>query len=227
MHFLKLAVGVALLTAALGSPEKILVGHAVEILSGDAFALEVENKRYKVRLEEVDAPEPGQPFGRQAFDYLDELIRHRAIRVDVSFVDKDGWHVGRAVLAGGRVVNDEVIAQGYGWHYRATPDPDERLTTLEHHAFAHSLGLWMQVEPVPPWEHRREKVIPAAPWSQAEMDYDRVLHYGIIGDPRSRTYQWPACRGYSRAVRIRKPVIFQTRKQAQELGYRPARHCPS
>ncbi|MCF8721906.1 thermonuclease family protein [Nitrospina gracilis] len=227
MHYLKLVAGVALLTAALGSPEKVLVGHAVEILSGDTFALEAENKLYKVRLEEVDAPERGQPFGKQSRDYLEELILHRAIRVDVSFVDKYGQQVGRAVLAGGRVVNDEVVAQGYGWHYRATPNPDARLARLEQYAFAHSLGLWMQVEPVPPWEHRREKIIPEAPWERAEMDYDRVLHYGIVGDVKSRIYQWPACRGYTRAAGINKPVIFQTRKQAEEMGYRPAARCPS
>ncbi|CAI2716877.1 Putative Nuclease (SNase domain protein) [Nitrospina watsonii] len=215
------------MSAALGAPEQTLVGKAVRVLSGDTFALEVEGKLYKVRLEEVDAPEASQPFGKQAFDYLQELILHRALRVDVAFVDTYGRHVGRVVLAGGRVVNDEVIANGYGWHYRATPDPDKRLTELERYAFAHSLGLWMQVEPVPPWEHRREKTLPEAPRVAAEMDYDRVLHYGIVGDPQSRTYQWPACGGYTRAARIKKPVIFQTRQQAQEMGYRPAAGCPS
>jgi len=219
-------MGVWLLSAALHSPQEILVGRAAAVHSGDTFTLETDHKAYKVRLEEVDAPESAQTFGRPAAEFLRELILGRALRVDVAFVDKYGRRVGRVVLAGGTVVNDEVIAHGYGWHYRATPDPDERLTALEHYAFHHSLGLWMEKDPVPPWEHRREAAIPDAPETLSDVDYDRVLHYGIVGNPNTRTYLWPACRGYIKASRIAKPVVFLHRRQAERMGYHPAGRCP-
>lgn len=229
MNFLNALIGVWLLSAALPqAPQTILAGKVVTVHSGDTFTIETpDGKAYKVRLEEVDAPEMSQTFGKQSADFLSGLILNQALRVDVTFVDKFGRRVGRAILAGGTVVNDEVIANGYAWHYRATPRPDERLTALERYAFAHSLGLWMQKNPVPPWEHRREATVPEAPRDRGEVDYDRVLHYGIVGDPKTRTYVWPACGGYLKASRIAKPVVFLYRKQAEELGYRPAGPCPS
>lgn len=205
--------------------KNILVGKAIRVHSGDTFVLSVEDKAIKIRLEEVDAPEDRQPFGPQSHRYLEKLILGRSLRVDVAFSDRFGRRVGRATLAGGRVVNDEMIGEGFAWHYRAAPKPDKHLTELERNAFAHSLGLWVQKHPVPPWEFRRERIVPPAPMKLEEVDYENVLHTGILGVPANKTYTWPACGQYL-ARKIEKPVVFLSLHQAATGGFKKGMDCP-
>ena len=226
-----LAAGLTLLAqtpsllAAESDPRNVLVGKAVRVHSGDTFVLLANDETVKVRLEEVDAPEAKQLFGPQSRRFLEKLILRRSLRVDVSFIDKYGRRVGRATLAGGRVVNDEVVGEGYAWHYRATPNPDKHLAQLERNAFSHSLGLWIQKHPVPPWEHRREQLVPPAPLKMEEVDYETVLHTGILGIPANKTFIWPACGQYL-SRKIKKPVIFLSLHQAKKGGYHKGSDCP-
>jgi phosphatidylserine/phosphatidylglycerophosphate/cardiolipin synthase-like enzyme len=46
----------------------------------------------------------------------------------------------------------------------------------------------------------------------------------IIGNRRTRIYQWPGCPYYNR-ISFRDRVEFATANQAQQSGYRPARNC--
>ena len=43
-----------------------LVGTVVGITDGDTPKLLVDNKQYKIRLSEIDTPEKGQPWGKNA-----------------------------------------------------------------------------------------------------------------------------------------------------------------
>jgi len=62
----------------------------------------------------------------------------------------------------GRVFQDEVdvsaeqVKQGMAWVYRKY-SKDVSLLPLENEARVQRLGLWADVEPVPPWEWRHRK----------------------------------------------------------------------
>ena len=90
-------------------------------------------------------------------------------------------------------------------------------------AWKNKRGLWEQEKPIPPWEFRREKRTPAPPAGIDNMDYDLILSYGIIGDPKTRTYQWPMCEGYPK--KHKNYVLFGNLADAQVLGYRAANGC--
>ena len=54
-------------------------------------------------------------------------------------------------------VNAELIKAGLAWHYKEYSD-DETLARFELDAREAKRGLWVDVEPVPPWEFRKLKL---------------------------------------------------------------------
>ena len=54
----------------------------------------------------------------------------------------------------GQNVSTELIRQGMAWVYRKYTD-DERLYILESEAKQAKRGLWLDENPIPPWEWRR------------------------------------------------------------------------
>ena len=99
------------------------------------------------------------------------------------------------------------------------------MITLKTPRMENRLGLWVEKEPIPPWEFRRESRIPNLPMTVRQVDYDRIFHYGLIGNRRTKTLRWPACKNY-RLSRPRKALIFHSLQQARKQGYQPAKDCP-
>ncbi len=52
----------------------------------------------------------------------------------------------------GRALNRELVKAGFAWWYRRYAPEDERLKQLEAEARAAKRGLWVDANPVPPWE---------------------------------------------------------------------------
>lgn len=210
---------------AAASPGVPLTGQVVMVHDGDTFTLKSGRSLYKVRLAEVDAPELGQVFGKQARTFTEKMALGRRVRVNVAMIDRYGRRVGEVIVEDGRVLNEELVHAGWAWYYRVDPVKNERMQRLEQYAFAHKLGLWVEKEPLPPWEFRRESRIPEAPESVSQVDYDRIFHYGIVGNRRTKTVRWPACKHY-RLSRPRQALIFHSRQQARQMGFIPAKDCP-
>jgi len=221
----ELTVSLISLWLAAASPGVPLTGQVVAVQDGDTFTLQSGGSLYKVRLSDVDAPELGQVFGKQARQFTERMVLGRHVWVNVSLVDKHDRRVGEVIVEDGWVLNEELVHAGWAWYYRVDPVKNERLQRLEQYAFAHKLGLWVEQEPLPPWEFRRESRIPEAPESVSQVDYDRIFHYGIVGNRRTKTVRWPACKHY-RLSRPRQALIFHSRQQARQMGFTPAKDCP-
>jgi endonuclease YncB( thermonuclease family) len=202
-----------------------LTGQVVAVPSGDTLTVQSGGSYYKVRLSDVDAPEMGQVFGRQARQFTEDRVLGRHVWVNVSMIDRHGRRVGEVIVEDGRVLNEELVQAGLAWYYRVNPIKKQRLQRLEHYAFTKKLGLWVEKEPLPPWEFRRESYIPQLPVTVKQVDYDRIFHYGIIGNRRTKTVRWPACKHY-RLSRSRQALIFHSLQQARQMGFKPAKDCP-
>jgi endonuclease YncB( thermonuclease family) len=211
--------------AAEAAVSRTLTGTVVAVQDGDTFTVQNGSSLYKVRLSDVDAPEMGQVFGRQARQFTEQMVLGRRVQVNVSFIDKHGRLIGEVITEAGRVLNEELVHAGLAWYYRVHPKKNKRLQRLEQYAFSKKLGLWVEKEPVPPWEYRRESHIPALPLTIRQVDYDRIFHYGLIGNRRTKTLRWPACKNY-RLSRPRKALIFHSLQQAHQMGFQPAKDCP-
>ncbi len=152
---IELLVGSAA-SAIAASRHYLIVGRVVAIADGDTLTvLDGAKQRHRIRLAEIDAPEKGQPFGTKARDNLGTKVFGKAVRVEV--VDLDAYHreVGRIYL-GERLVNREMVQDGFAWDYRAYDRAGE-FGGVEADARRHRRGLWADPRPVPPWEWRREK----------------------------------------------------------------------
>jgi len=202
-----------------------LSGVVVAVHSGDSLTLKHDNRLLKVRLANIFAPTLSQPFGPQSKKYLESLALNRKVGVDIVLFDTYSRLVAEVTLADGRLANDEMVAAGLAWHYRVLRPPKPHLARLEYQAFSQKLGLWLQPNPVPPWEYLRERVIPPPPHDTHQVDYDRIFQYGLLGDPKTRTYQWPACENYA-AGDFAGKQIFMSILDAESIGFRVSPDCP-
>ena len=98
-------------------------GHTIEgriagVHDGDTITLlNVDNRQHKVRLDGIDAPELGQPFGRASKQHLAELLFNREAVAECSKIDRYRREVCR-VLVGGADAGLEQIRAGLAWFFR-------------------------------------------------------------------------------------------------------------
>ena len=135
-----------------------ITGKVVSIFDGDSLTLLVDNEQIKIRLAAVDTPERkrGQPFNKVARQFLSDSVFGKTVQVHI--IGDAGWNRDLGfVVVDGVNVNAELIKAGLAWHYKEYSD-DETLARFELDAREAKRGLWVDVEPVPPWEFRKLKL---------------------------------------------------------------------
>ena len=145
-----------------------LTGKVLRVADGDTILLlTAESKRQSVRVVGIDAPEPAQPFGRDAREHLQRLLGTRDVRAECLKVQDGGsllcklWaHPADCASCG--LTLDVGLAQvsaGMAWWNRRyahdqSPEDQARYETAEAEARAAKRGLWADKAPVPPWDWR-------------------------------------------------------------------------
>jgi micrococcal nuclease len=205
---------------------KTIYGKVTLVRDGDTLTVKTKREKlYRVRLADIDAPERGQSFGKPARRLATDLALKKTVRVNYTFKDKYGSLIGEVILPDGKILNYEMIKAGMAWHYRVKNPHSTFLQNLEYKAWKKKLGLWVQDTPIPPWEFRREKQFPAPPHKEEDMDYDMFLNYGLVGNPETRIYEWPECKGYPKNTK--GYLKFGNFLQAEDLGYTASKGCES
>lgn len=144
------------------TPEGNLVaaGRVVNVSDGDTLTvLDAANQTHKIRLQGIDAPEKGQPFGKKCKEVLSGRSIGQAVQVEARKRDKYGRIVGK-VLVDGQDVGLAQILDGCAWHYVAYAKEQpaaERASyaAAEQQARAAQLGLWQDPNPQAPWDYRK------------------------------------------------------------------------
>ena len=145
-----------LLLFTLSAQAETLEGKVVKIADGDTLTLLTSsNQQVKVRLAGIDTPERKQPFGNRAKQALSSLAFQKQALVEIETKDRYGRTVG-IVFVNGQNVNTELVKQGMAWVYRKY-NKDMDLYELESRAKKEKLELWLDENPIPPWEWRRGK----------------------------------------------------------------------
>ena len=83
------------------------------------------------------------------------------VTIEWSKHDRYGRIVGKVLLNGRDVCLDQVTA-GMAWHYKfyqddQTPEDRQLYAAAEIAARAGKVGLWIDPNPVPPWDFRRQR----------------------------------------------------------------------
>ncbi|NEX14133.1 MAG: nuclease [Prosthecochloris sp.] len=126
----------------------------LHVADGDSFTLTKEREEVEIRLFGIDCPERKQPFYRKAERFTRTVLREGEIRFTA--VDRDRY--GRViawVYVDSLCLNEELLRNGLAWHYKRYSD-DANLARLEDSARTAKTGLWIDPNPVPPWEFRRQ-----------------------------------------------------------------------
>lgn len=152
--------------------------------SGSAFAvLDANDKLRRVKLTGVDAPELKQPRGDQARRFAHEWIGSGAIVVIVDAVRSDGRIHGR-INVEGEDFGLKLLGAGLAWcdpHDAGDLPEALRLRYSEtcETAKRRRAGLWLDHNPMPPWEFRRiPQFDPLPSTTDAPANHCRRIGYG-------------------------------------------------
>lgn len=149
-------------------------GTISRIWDGDTVTLDTGDRKLRIRVAGIDAPEMNQPFGRQAAHLLRFLTLDKPVKAHIFTQDKYHRYVARlylqqtaevtppasAVYPAGIDVGQLMIAKGMAWHYYFFDKEDPyyyHYQKAERQAKQEGLGIWQKLSPTPPWRHRNEK----------------------------------------------------------------------
>jgi len=127
------------------------------VTDGDTLTVLANGAREKVRLTGIDCPESDQPFGSQATQLTTQLALEKVVTVTDFGRDKYHRLLGEVVLPDGRLLNRELVREGFCWWYRKYAPENGELERLETEAREARKGLWADSQPVPPWEWRKRR----------------------------------------------------------------------
>lgn len=140
----------------------VLEGRVVAVTDGDTIkVLDAENVQHVVRLSGIDAPEKKMPFGQRSKQSLSDLVYGKEAIVEGEKNDRYGRLVGK-VLVSGHDANLAQIRAGMAWHYKLYQHEQsaadrQTYSVAEDAAKSNKLGLWADVDPVPPWAWRSDQ----------------------------------------------------------------------
>jgi endonuclease YncB( thermonuclease family) len=156
----RLVVGLALLagmaSAATAAQAQVQAVRVVRVVDGDTLVVRTaESLNLKVRLQGIDAPECGMPFGQQAQRFLEQLVLGRTVQMATTGRDRYGRTVATLEM-GGQDVGLALLRAGIAWHDRrfdkALPAAERLVYILaQQGAKVGREGLWASDVPEAPW----------------------------------------------------------------------------
>ncbi len=145
-----------------------LTGIVVGVSDGDTITvLDAERQQHKIRLSGIDAPEKEQPFGQRSKENLSRLVFNKEVAVEWTKRDRYKRIVGKVMVQPsdcptcGKTLDagHAQITVGLAWWYlkyakEQSPQDRGSYESDEQEAKARRVGLWVDAEPIPPWEWR-------------------------------------------------------------------------
>lgn len=141
------------------------LARVVHVVDGDTVIVSKGWSEITVRLDAVDCPEDGQPWGDTPKYGLIKMIGGRGVRLEEHGVDIHGRTLATVYVQSPRDgewlnVNERMVTLGHAWVMRRLydhlpKDRQDKLNRLERWARTKKVGLWKSPNPVPPWKWRR------------------------------------------------------------------------
>lgn len=125
---------------------------------GDTIDVMVDGKTETIRFIGVDTPETHDPrkavqcFGKAASQYTKDLIGNQPVRLEADPLSSNRDRYNRLLryiyLPDGRLVQAEIIKNGYGFAYTSFPFTKiDEFTLLQRQAREQNKGLWQSCNP--------------------------------------------------------------------------------
>lgn len=130
-------------------------GKVVGVKDGDTIEVLYEGKAETIRLLDIDCPEKSQAFGMKAKQFTSDFCFGKIVTVE-SFGKRDRYErILGTVKLEGKVLNEELLKAGYAWHYKKYSDKLD-YAEMETTAKNNKVGLWVDENPIAPWDYRKK-----------------------------------------------------------------------
>ncbi|QYN42336.1 thermonuclease family protein [Gilliamella sp. ESL0443] len=155
MYFLRKSL-LILLFVVIGQAQADFNGKVVKVIDGDTVDI-LTNKKIRVRLLDIDAPERRQAYGNASRKYLASLIAGKTVYVKEN--KKDIYRRTLGVIYLKQVnINAKMVENGFAWAYRFKGvASNKNMEKLELKARQNKKGLWKDKHPIAPWDFRYRK----------------------------------------------------------------------
>ncbi len=124
-----------------------MTAKCVKVIDGDTLIVKCDEKERTIDLEGVDAPELGQPWGKEVRAFVADMVGGREVAVEM--VDTGEGEGFARVTVDGQDLSQLLAASGLAWG-----TDDGELEAAADKAKSSPCGLWLDSDPVPPWEFR-------------------------------------------------------------------------
>jgi len=116
-----------------------ITANLTRVIDGDT----IDTDLGKVRMLGINTPEKKQPYYQEAKDFLRQY-EGKKVELERTIEDKDKYgRLLRYVLYGGKLVNEEILRQGFANFYSYNEDKyTSRLKKAEEDARENERGLW-------------------------------------------------------------------------------------
>lgn len=132
-----------------------IIGKVISIADGDTLTILTNDKKQKIRLAHIDAPEKNQDFWEKSKQNLANLCFGKNAIVKVHSKDRYKRLLAE-VFCDGKNANLQQVKSGLAWHYK-TYSKNTIYSKAELAAKKKNLGLWILKNPTPPWKFRKSK----------------------------------------------------------------------
>ena len=140
-------------------------GIVSKVSDGDTIYVLYKNKKIKIRLSHIDAPERNQAHGIKSQKFLEDMVLNKSVTAACKM--KNGkWErgfYGRPICNiflyeanSPAYINAKMIKSGNAWVYKRERNNDY-LINLEKDARENRRGLWNIPSPIEPWAYRKLK----------------------------------------------------------------------
>ncbi|MEN9582310.1 MAG: hypothetical protein RL641_264 [Candidatus Parcubacteria bacterium] len=124
-------------------------GDTINVLNNDL-------QETKIRLEGIDCPELGQPFGMKAKQFVSDLCFNKNVRIDSKGKDRYGRTLAWVYSESGTCINLMLVENGLAWHFKKY-SKDPYLASAELKARKLKINIWTELNPIAPWDFRHHK----------------------------------------------------------------------
>jgi len=182
----------------------------VEVLDGDTFVLQAKQR---VRMLEMDAPEPDFCGGQEAKKRLEELILGKKVTLREILIDKYG-RILALVYINDVFVNKVMLAEGQAMYIGPMTSQGKYLKKVYNEAKEAKLGIFgpecFQKENI-----ERPDCLIKGNLSQRGETLNRKI------------YHFPGCSGYSGVIieKFRGEDWFCSESEAKKAGFRISENC--
>ena len=126
----------------------------VGVVDGDTIdCLTADNEQIRIRVNAIDTPERGQPFGDNAKQFVSDAVFGQMVTITGDERDRYDRLIAD-IHYGEKWLSLELVKAGLAWHYEKYSD-DQTLADAEIAAIDAKLGLWADPRHVAPWDWRK------------------------------------------------------------------------